>query len=84
MAEIHCHGAPVVIDYLSSALRELGAEPAPAGEFARRAMQNGKLDLIGAEALDSILQAQNWAQLKLAQGQSGLARLNALESIVQL
>ena len=50
-AEFHCHGSPVVLRELLSALFAAGARQARAGEFTRRAFLNGKMDLTEAEAV---------------------------------
>lgn len=44
-AEIHCHGAPMVLQLGLEALFAAGARQAQRGEFTRRAFLNGKLDL---------------------------------------
>ena len=44
-AEIHCHGAPVVLREVLEALFAAGARLAGAGEFTKRAFLNGQLDL---------------------------------------
>ncbi|MDR5725852.1 MAG: tRNA uridine-5-carboxymethylaminomethyl(34) synthesis GTPase MnmE, partial [Terriglobia bacterium] len=48
-----------------------GLRPAEAGEFTRRAVENGKLDLTQAEALADLIDAQTDAQRKQALGQFG-------------
>ena len=53
-AEFHCHGSPVVLHTLLSALFAAGARQAQAGEFTKRAFLNGKMDLTEAEALIDI------------------------------
>lgn len=58
MAEIHSHGSRAVINALSHALLKLGARPAEAGEFTRRAFMNGKLDLTKAEAVMDLINAE--------------------------
>ena len=50
-AEFHCHGSPVVLHTLLSALFAAGARQAQAGEFTKRAFLNGKMDLTEAEAV---------------------------------
>ncbi len=41
-----------------SALGALGNRPAEAGEFTRRAVENGKLDLTQAEAIADLVDAE--------------------------
>lgn len=55
VAEISCHGSPLIVDRIIRLLLELGARSARRGEFTKRALLNGKIDLIQAEAvLDTI------------------------------
>lgn len=56
-AEISCHGNPVAVDRLITTLVQAGARIAHAGEFTRRAVVNGKLDLVGAEAVLQVSRA---------------------------
>ena len=49
--EISCHGNPVIIEKITSSLVNTGCRPAQRGEFTRRALLNGKIDLIQAEAI---------------------------------
>jgi tRNA modification GTPase len=68
MGEFHIHGGRAVTRALIDALGALpGLRPAEAGEFTRRAFVNGKLDLIGVEALSDLIAAQTRGQLSLAQ-----------------
>ncbi|MFN2428102.1 MAG: tRNA uridine-5-carboxymethylaminomethyl(34) synthesis GTPase MnmE, partial [Candidatus Binatia bacterium] len=48
--EIHCHGSPVVVEQVIASAIAAGARAAERGEFTRRAVLNGKLDLLQAEA----------------------------------
>ncbi|PHS25070.1 MAG: tRNA uridine-5-carboxymethylaminomethyl(34) synthesis GTPase MnmE [Robiginitomaculum sp.] len=67
--ELHLHGGPAIIDAASEALLSLGAEPAGAGAFTRRAFENAKLDLVQAEAVADLIDAQTRGQLEQAQRQ---------------
>ena len=58
-AEIHCHGAPMVLQLGLEALFAAGARQAQRGEFTRRAFLNGKLDLAQAEAVGDLLEARS-------------------------
>ena len=51
---------------LLSALQEAGARPAAPGEFTRRAVLNGKLDLVQAEAVGDLIDATAPAQARAA------------------
>lgn len=78
VAELHVTGGPAVVAAL---LRGLGAmdglRPAEAGEFARRAFDNGKLDLTQAEGLADLIDAETEAQRRqaLRQASGGLKTL---------
>ncbi len=67
--ELHLHGGLAVTEAASSALLAAGATPAGPGEFTRRAFENGKLDLVQAEAVADIIDAQTQGQLEQAQRQ---------------
>ena len=75
-AEFHCHGSPVVLHALLSALFAAGARQALAGEFTKRAFLNGKMDLTEAEAVIDLIDAQSAAAAKNAAAQldGGLRR----------
>ncbi len=64
--EICCHGGILLTQTVLSTLFSVGARPAEAGEFTRRAFLNGKLGLSSAEALGNLLEAQSKEQLTLA------------------
>ena len=57
MVELSCHGGLLVPLRLIAALQAAGARPAAPGEFTRRAVLNGKLDLIQAEAVGDLIDA---------------------------
>jgi tRNA modification GTPase len=61
-AELQVHGSPIVLEELSRALTKLGLRNAEAGEFSRRAFTNGKLDLLQAEAIADLVDAETEAQ----------------------
>ncbi|RLL72483.1 tRNA uridine-5-carboxymethylaminomethyl(34) synthesis GTPase MnmE [Paenirhodobacter hankyongi] len=67
VAELHVHGAVATV---AAVLRALGgieglrlAEP---GEFTRRALENGRLDLAQVEGLSDLIEAETEAQRKQA------------------
>jgi tRNA modification GTPase len=66
VAEFHIHGGRAVREALFAALSELGARVAEPGEFSRRAVENGKLDLTRAEAVADLVDAETPAQLRQA------------------
>jgi len=66
VAEFHVHGGRAVREALFAALTALGLRPAEPGEFSRRAVENGKLDLTRAEAIADLVDAETPAQLRQA------------------
>ena len=76
-AEFHCHGSPVVLRELLSALFAAGARQAQAGEFTRRAFLNGRMDLTQAEAVVDLIDAETAAAARNAAAQldGGLRRV---------
>ena len=75
-AELHCHGSPVVLRELLSALFAAGARQALPGEFTKRAFLNGRLDLTQAEAVADLIDAETAAAARNAAAQlrGGLRR----------
>ena len=65
-AELHLHGGRAVLAAVAEALVETGARPAEAGEFTRRAFLNGRLDLLQAEAIADLVDAETDAQRRQA------------------
>ena len=70
-AELHCHGSPVAMGEILSALFAAGARQAKAGEFTKRAFLNGKLDLTQAEAVIDLIDAETPAAARNAAAQLG-------------
>lgn len=61
--ELYLHGGPAVIDHALRALTSVpGVRLAEAGEFTRRAFENGKLDLTEAEGVADIIEAETASQ----------------------
>lgn len=70
-AEIHLHGGRAVVSACFDALSVLqGFRTAEAGEFTKRAFDNGKIDLTEAEGLADLISAETEMQRKLAIQQS--------------
>ena len=67
MAELHLHGSIAVV---AATVRALSAQPglrmAEPGEFTRRALENGRLDLSQVEGLADLVEAETEAQRKQA------------------
>lgn len=73
VAEIHCHGGPAIVRAVLESLMNLGARPAERGEFSRRALLNGRMDLTQAEAVAEMIAAPTRGGLRM-----GLAKLDGL------
>jgi tRNA modification GTPase len=69
MVELSLHGGEIGPSLAVNALLSCGARPALPGEFTRRALFNGKLDLLQAEAVADIVDARSRAMHNLALGQ---------------
>jgi len=76
MVEIFCHGGPVIIDKILQACVESGARYAGPGEFTRRAVLNGKMPLLKAEAIgaliDSVTDNQHDSAIRGYRGEYGM------------
>ena len=67
MAELQVHGGRAVIQAVLAAIGTIeGCRLAEPGEFARRAFENGKLDLTGIEGLADLIDAETAAQRRQA------------------
>jgi tRNA modification GTPase len=67
VAELQLHGGQAVIAGVLDALSMIeGCRPAEAGEFTRRAFENGRLDLTAVEGLADLIAAETPAQRRLA------------------
>jgi tRNA modification GTPase len=67
LVEFHLHGGRAVVAAIEAALGVLpGLRPAAAGEFTRRALENGRLDLAQAQGLADLLAAETEAERRAA------------------
>ena len=66
VAELCCHGGLFLLQKVLRAVLALGAVPAEAGEFTKRAFLNGKMDLAQAESVMNVVSAQGEAALNAA------------------
>jgi tRNA modification GTPase len=66
VVELQGHGGPVVMDLLLQRCLELGARLANPGEFSLRAFLNGKIDLLQAEAVADLIDAESAQAVRLA------------------
>ncbi len=74
--ECFCHGGLVTPARLVAAFEAAGARPAAPGEFTRRAVLNGRMDLVQAEAVNDLIAADapTQARAALARLEGGLSR----------
>lgn len=71
IVELHLHGSRAVVQAVLAEMTEMvGLRLAEAGEFSRRAFENGRLDLIEAEGLAELISAETEMQRRLAVEQS--------------
>jgi len=67
LVELHLHGGRAVVRAVEVVLASMpGMRAAEAGEFTRRALGNGRLDLSEAEGLGDLLMAETEAQRRAA------------------
>jgi tRNA modification GTPase len=71
IAELSCHGSPVLLLHIVDSLLALGARAADAGEFTLRALVNQRLNLSQAEAVRDLIDAQTQAAAQQAARQLG-------------
>src|SRR5580658_5599153 len=66
VAEISCHGSPVVLRHVVEMALAAGARLAEPGEFTMRAFLNGRIDLTQAEAVRDLIDSQTLFQAQVA------------------
>lgn len=64
--EFQMHGSPWVLSEILRLCQHYGARLARAGEFTERAFLNNKMDLVQAEAVSDLIQAQSATAAKMA------------------
>ena len=70
MVELHLHGGRAILARVFSMLGQIpGFRPAEAGEFTKRAVLNGKMDISHAEGLGDLVFAETEAQRRQAMHQ---------------
>jgi len=67
IVEINTHGGMLLLKEILKLLLQKGARAAEPGEFTRRAYQNGRIDLLQAESILSIIEAKSLQALKASQ-----------------
>src|SRR4051794_9700011 len=77
VVEFHCHGGRAGVDAVLTALGSIeGLRAADPGEFTRRAVEKGRIDLTEAEGLADLIEAETESQRKaaLALAEGGLRK----------
>ncbi|MEN0066059.1 MAG: tRNA modification GTPase [Myxococcota bacterium] len=85
LVEITVHGNPLIVTHLVEACVDAGGRVAQPGEFTRRAVLAGRLDLVKAEAINQAIRATSPGGLRL--GRAGMdgrlgARLEAFRTVL--
>ncbi|KQU52976.1 tRNA modification GTPase TrmE [Sphingomonas sp. Leaf339] len=89
VVELHCHGGRAVVAAVERALSEIPAcRIAEPGEFTRRALMHGRIDLAEAEGLADLLEAETETQrvtaLAAAEGRISQQIVRWLDRIAEL
>ena len=64
--EIMCHGSPLIFNKIIEVAIKHGARLATGGEYSSRAYMHGKLDLIQAESINDLINAESEASKKIS------------------
>ena len=83
VAELHCHGSPVLLRAIIDLILTLDARLAAPGEFSLRAVTNGRINLAEAEAIRDLIDAQTDSALRQATRQLKGEISNRLEPVEQ-
>ncbi len=66
IVELSCHGSPAVLDEAIRLGVAAGARRAHPGEFTRRAVLRGRIDILQAEAVQSLISSESLWQAKVS------------------
>lgn len=66
VVEISCHNNTAIIESIITSALAFGARLAQAGEFTRRAVDHGKIDLIQAESINELIGSNTQQSLKIS------------------
>jgi len=67
--EINCHNNQLIVEEIIATAIHFGARHAMPGEFTKRAVLNGKIDIVQAEAIHELIVASSSEQLRIALAQ---------------
>lgn len=79
--ELQCHGGPAAVSGVLAAVIAAGARAAGPGEFTRRAVLSGRLDLVQAEAVHGIVTARSAAARDASAANLGGALSRVVEDL---
>ena len=65
VVEISCHGSMIIVNQIIELCIRYGARIAERGEFSSRAFYNGRIDLVQAEAINSLINAETLQSKRL-------------------
>jgi len=71
VAEIQCHGSPLVVRTIIDDLLGCGCRLSRPGEFTQRAFMNGRIDLSQAEAIADLIHSRSAGAMNIALEQMG-------------
>lgn len=83
LAEFYLHGSPYLVERMVEAAVRRGARIAEPGEFTERAVLNGKIDLVQAEGILSLIESRTALQARIALGQLDGALSGAAQRVRQ-
>lgn len=81
MVEFGLHGSPLIARQTLHALMQAGARPAAPGEFSQRAVANGRMTLLQAEAAADLTAAASRAAQRIAMTQMRSGMENTIAKI---
>jgi len=81
MAEIFCHGNPLIVSRILRLLFKEGVGAAGPGEFSKRAFLNGRIDLTAAEAINSLIAARSEWEISVSLEQMHGSLKNAVTAL---
>ena len=64
--ELSCHGSLYIVSEIQTRLLDFGARQAKSGEFSLRAFCNGRIDLVQAEGILSLIQSDSKRSQRIA------------------
>ena len=66
VVEIQTHGSPIIVKEILNLILDSGARMADRGEFTKRAFLNGRIDLVNAESIMNMINAENDSARRVA------------------